>query len=93
MVLSPRHGQVSYKWEYRIDDLSPWQSIAMPAYTCLLYVKDSGEYKCTIEDSSDEHLFTVCLAGMIIYISMQYSSVIICVLILHRKYNDVAEKG
>ena len=59
LVLSPKHGQISYIWEYRVDELTYWETIAVPSHTCLLYVKDFGEYKCTIGDSENVHLFTV----------------------------------
>ena len=67
-VLSPKHGQISYIWEYRVDELTYWDTIAVPSHTCLLYVKDFGDYKCTIGDSENVHLFTVALPGTYLFV-------------------------
>ena len=76
-VLSPKHGYVCYNWESRIDAQSLWETVAVPSHTCLLYVKDPGQYKCTVGDSDDVYLFTVVLSGRYInffqYFSTRYN--------------------
>ena len=49
LVLSPYHGEVSYKWEKK-GNLA-WEMIDVPSSTCLLYVNCYGMYRCKVDDA------------------------------------------
>ena len=49
LVISSAHGQVSYKWEKKSLD---WEDIAVPPFTCPLYVDTAQQYKCTVDGES-----------------------------------------
>ena len=70
LVLSPNHGRVVYKWEWKSVYDEQWQLLDVPMYTCLLYPQRSGQYKCTV--GSFETLFTV--KGEIILLIMNVSA-------------------
>lgn len=50
LVLSPRHGSISYKWE-RKGYSDEWSVVDVPGWTCLLYIDLPGSYRCTVEDN------------------------------------------
>ena len=59
LVISPAHGQVSYKWEKKSLDWEDtavpsldWEDTAVPSFTCLLYVDTAQQYKCTVDGES-----------------------------------------
>ena len=67
LVLSPNHGKrVSYKWEKRNAKSTVWESIQVPAYTCLLYVDDPGDYSCTVDEETS--ILQCCAYNIYIYI-------------------------
>ena len=47
LVLSPRHGLVTYTWQKKGD--WAWEVIDIPS-TCVLYVNSTGVYRCTVEN-------------------------------------------
>ena len=46
LLLAPDHGHVMYKWERRNERAGIWEPIEVPPYTCLLYVDQTGDYRC-----------------------------------------------
>ena len=52
LVISPKHGRVSYMWERKGFYAEKWESIKVPPYTSILYVDTAMEYKCTVDDTS-----------------------------------------
>jgi hypothetical protein len=65
LVLSPNHGRdVSYKWERRNAISSVWELIQVPVYTCLLFVDDPGDYRCTV--CEEIYYFIVLWKGMML---------------------------
>ena len=52
LVISPNHGNVMYKWEKRVPSFfGEWKTIEVPPWTCLLYVNNATQYRCTVETS------------------------------------------
>ena len=63
-MLYPNHGSgMSYKWERRNAKSSVWEPIHVPVYTCLLYVDDPGDYRCTLCDET--YYFIVLWKGKV----------------------------
>lgn len=50
LVLSPRHGSVTYTWQKNGD--WAWEIIDVIPSTCVLYVNSTGTYRCTVENDS-----------------------------------------
>lgn len=50
LVLSPRHGSVTYTWQKKGD--WAWEAIDVIPSTCVLYVNSTGMYRCTVENDS-----------------------------------------
>lgn len=66
LVISPNHGRVQYKWEWKHAYMTDWKAVDVPSWTCLLYIDTAGQYRCTVEDSTV--LFHV--QGLCKYLSM-----------------------
>ena len=52
IVISPHHGSVPYKWEWKRIYMEDWKVIDVPSWTCLLCADSTGQYRCTVEDST-----------------------------------------
>ena len=50
LVVSPNHGKVEYKWEYKSQYTDKWTKVEVPPYTCLLYVDTPRKYSCTVNE-------------------------------------------
>jgi len=65
LVISPSHGQISYKWEKKSSSNMDWEDMAIPPFTCLLYVDTAQQYKCTVDGESVifnvQGIFCVCM--------------------------------
>ena len=44
LVISPKHGRVSYMWERKGFYAEKWEIIKVPPYTSILYVDTTMEY-------------------------------------------------
>lgn len=51
-VVSPNHGRVEYKWEWKRAYMKDWEVVEVLLWTCLLYVDAAGQYRCTVGDST-----------------------------------------
>ena len=81
LVLSPKHGSVCYNWKSRSNAQTHWETISIPSHTCLLYVKDPGQYMCTVDgEDAVTHLFTVALSGMCACNSFVFGECTVCLL-------------
>jgi hypothetical protein len=41
LVISPNHGRVQYKWEWKRAYMTDWKAVDVPSWTCLLYIDSS----------------------------------------------------
>lgn len=55
LVVVPNHGTAEYKWER--ECAGNWVTIDIPKNVCVLYVRDSGKYRCQV--AGEEHYFEV----------------------------------
>ncbi len=51
-VVSPNHGKSEYHWKRKSVFSQDWTLINVPAWTCLLRVNESGNYRCSFDDMS-----------------------------------------
>ena len=59
LVVSPNHGKVKYKWEYKSRYNDKWTRVEAPPYTCLLIVDTPRQYRCTVDEFEEFILFDV----------------------------------
>ena len=52
LVISPKHGRVSYTWERKRYYAQKQESIKVPPHTSILYVDIAMVYKFTVDNTS-----------------------------------------